>query len=34
MWLGFSLADWVILAALGGAILVTRLLARRHPKIP
>ena len=28
------LADWLILAALAVVIAVTRLIARRHPKIP
>ena len=26
--------DWLILAALAVIVLVTRLLARRHPKLP
>lgn len=28
------LADWLILGALAVVILLTRLIARRHPKVP
>ena len=31
---GLPLADWAILAALAVVILLIRVIARRHPKIP
>ena len=32
--MALPLADWFILAALAVVLVVTRLIARRHPKVP
>ena len=34
LWLGFSLVNFLEAAAVGAVIIVSRLWARRHPKIP